>query len=535
MQTLRGSRRLVHTYLERRAAQEPDAPWLSFTRGPSYTYKQLWDATRRIAGNLQRCGVKQGDRVAIMLGNTPQFVVSWFAIHAVGAVSVPLNTAVRGSSLKHMITVAMPRIVITQGSFVERFVNAALLDEPFLEHVIVTEAQDSSFRAHGKIAPWDDIFSEDVDYAPADNLEPWDISAIIYTSGTTGAPKGIVWTHNKTVFWGEISQRYLQYGPRDHIYLCLPLFHANGLNMQLYPGLLAGSRVTVAERFSASQFWKDIVETKATITNIVGAIGPILLRQAPSPLERQHRLRRICCVPSFADYYTIFPERFGVLPYNAYGLADLGMPIWTPNDRPPQPGSCGLPAPEFECKLVNDLDEDVPANTPGELVIRLLRPWIASPGYWENAEATLKTWRNGWFHTGDLLRQDENGWFYFLDRAKDSMKRRGELVSAYEVEQAFSKNEAVVECAAYAIPSELTEDEIAIALVLRPGADVRIADLVKAAEPDLPYFALPRYVRIVPELPKTANLKVRKAELRAEGIVADAWDREAVGYTVSRN
>ena len=534
METLRGSGRLVHAYLERLAKQSPDTVWLTFLDGPSYTYRQLWDATVRVAGNMQRLGVGRGDRVAIMARNCSELIETWFATHAIGALSVPLNTAVRGSSLRHMMDEASPRMVVVESEFADKFVDAEVLDQSYLDMMIVVGASDAGATDDAKVQGWGDEFEADAPFEAVGALEPWDSSAIVYTSGTTGPPKGIVWTHNMTVHWGEICTRYFEYDDTDVVYVCLPLFHANALNMQLYPALLAGSPVVVSKRFSVGRFWKEIGESKATITNIVGAIAPLLLQQAPSELETQHRLRRICHVPCAPSYYEEFPRRFGVMPYEAFGLSDIGMPIWTPNDRAPMPGSCGMAAPEFECRLVNDLDEDVPLTEIGELVVRPLQPWIGSPGYWENPEATVNSWRNGWFHTGDLLRQDEEGWFYFIDRAKDAMKRRGENVSAFEVEQAFLRHSEVLECAAYAIPSELSEDEIAIAAVLEPDADVDIEELLRFAEPDLPYFAVPRYVRIVSELPKTVTQKVRKAPLRDEGVVEGIWDREAVGYKVSR-
>ena len=534
MKTLRGSGRLVHAYLERLAKQSPDKVWLIFLGGPSYTYRQLWEATIRVAGNMQRLGVGRGDRVAIMAGNCSELIVSWFATHAIGALSVPLNTAIRGSSLRHMMDVASPRMVIVESELADKFTDAEVLDQSYLDAMIVVGPSHAGAIDHAKVQSWDDVFGADARFEAVDALEPWDPSAIVYTSGTTGAPKGIVWTHNMTVHWGEISTHYFQYDDTDVVYVCLPLFHANALNMQLYSALLAGSAVVVSRRFSVGKFWKEICETKATITNIVGAIAPLLLRQPPSEFETQHQLRRICYVPCPPSYYEEFPQRFGVMPYEAFGLSDIGMPIWTPNDRAPMPGSCGMAVPEFECRLVNDLDEDVPPTEVGELVVRPLQPWIGSPGYWENPETTVKSWRNGWFHTGDLLRQDEEGWFYFVDRAKDAMKRRGENVSAFEVEQAFLKHSEVLECAAYAIPSELTEDEIAIAAVLKPNAEIDVEDLLRFAEPDLPYFAVPRYVRIVSELPKTVTEKVRKATLREEGVVEGIWDREVVGYKVSR-
>jgi crotonobetaine/carnitine-CoA ligase len=270
------------------------------------------------------------------------------------------------------------------------------------------------------------------------------------------------------------------------------------------------------------------------VTNLLGAMIDLLFQQVPSELERSHLLRTMFIVPQHPDYPRQFLERFGVETITAFGLTDLGIFIYQQSGQPNKAGSCGLAIPEWEVKLVDDYDEEVPRGALGMAVARPREPWLMTLGYWGNPEATVAAYRNLWFHTGDVLRQDEEGWYYYVDRKKDMIRRRGENVSALEVEAVVRGHPAVLECAAYALPSELSEDEVAVAIVLRDGAELTAEALLSSIELKLPYFALPRFVTILNELPKTQTEKVQKARLRERGIMDTTWDRERAGYKVAR-
>jgi crotonobetaine/carnitine-CoA ligase len=477
---------------------------------------------------MQQRGVAKGDRIAIMVGNRVEFVVAWFASHMVGAVVVPLNTALRGAVLKHMMDLSTPAMLISEPQFIPR-VTDAIGTADYLQSIV--SVGEGDVPAASTTVPFGDLQEND-DCTPVD-IAPWDPSAIMFTSGTTGPSKGVTYTHSYTFHIGTACVHYMDYNADDTLYTCLPLFHANALNTSLFPSLLARARIAVGNRFSVSRIWSEVIESGATATNLLGAMSVLLLRREPSAEERAHSLRTALVIPAPEEYYKLFPDRFGVEPVEAYGLTDFGMLLWKPRDEPARPGSCGVPTEGFECRIFNEFDEELPQGEVGELVARPLKPWITPAGYWEMPEATLKTYRNLWFHTGDLMYRDPDGWFYFVDREKDAMRRRGENVSSFEVEQAVLSHPEILECAAYAVPSEFTEDEIAIAVVPGPDADLRPEDLIRYVAPRLPYFAVPRYVRILEALPKTQTEKIRKMDLRADG-VEDAWDREVSGLELER-
>ncbi|MGH2662968.1 MAG: AMP-binding protein [Actinomycetota bacterium] len=531
--TLRDSQRLIHKELERAASEVPDLEWLCFLDYGTKTLEELWTEVRGFAASLQELGIEKGDRIALMVGNRPEFVTAWFATQLVGAISVPLNTAFRGNVLTHMLELVEPKVAICEAASWGRIDDAWNSPEPLSKGIVLSDesgAKPGGARRIDRFVDFDDLM---VDGSPdVPEMQPWDSASVMYTSGTTGPSKGVIWTHNFTMHVGEVCVESMRYTSDDALYTSLPLFHGNALNTSLIPALLARAPLVVGERFSASRFWSEVSHSGATETNILGAMSAMLLKQPESPDERTHNLRTALVIPAAPEIYEVFQKRFGITPIEAYGLSDAGLLLWTPPDEEPRPGSCGLPTRGFDCRLVNEDDEEVSRGDIGELVIRPSMPWITNVGYWGMPDATVRAWRNFWFHTGDLMRQDADGWFYFVDRAKDAIRRRGENVSSYEVEQALLLHDGVIECAAYGIVDELGEEEVAIAIVA--GEDFSPDSVIDYLEPKLPYFAVPRYVRFVPELPKTETEKILKQSLKAEGVTTDTWDRVAAGRTLSR-
>ncbi len=528
--SLRDSGRLVHEELRRAAEARGDFPWLRFSAGGVHTLGEVRQRASQLAGGLLELGVNKGDRVALLIDNRVEFIESWFATHMIGAIVVPLNTALRGTVLTHVMELSSPRVLISLSELVPR-VRDALGSSQYLETIVVVRS-DSRAEGIGSVIPYEALSASEL--KETRDIRPWDPSAIMFTSGTTGPSKGVIYSHNNTYWIAETCVRYLKYTERDILYTSLPLFHANALNTSTFPSLLARARIVVGPRFSVSSFWDRVQESGATATNLLGAMTPMLLRQDPHGREKAHQLRTGLVIPSPKEFYDQIPERFGFDPVEAYGLSDFGMLLWPPRDEPARPGSCGIPTEGFECRLFDEHDEEVAPGEVGELVARPLKPWITPLGYWEMPEATVAAYRNLWFHTGDLMVRDEDGWFYYVDRDKDAIRRRGENVSSFEVEQAVLLHQDVEECAAYAVPSELSEDEIAIAVVLRPESKLVAQELIEFVEQRLPYFAVPRYVRFVEKLPMTQTEKVRKRTLRDEGITTDMWDREESGYQVKR-
>ncbi|MGE0066288.1 MAG: AMP-binding protein [Solirubrobacterales bacterium] len=522
---------LVHQILERAAAEEPEREWLRFTDAGTHTLAELLTRVRAIASGLQERGVAKGDRVAIMAANRVEFVESWFAAQMVGAIAVPVNVAMRGEVLAHVLDLVEPRLIVIELQYLGRLRDAVGGCE-YLRTVAVLNLGEGVPAEWPAALPYERLRSSEEPAAVA--IDHTEACSIMYTSGTTGPSKGIVWIHGSTWQMIETPRRAMGYGPGDVIYACLPLFHATALIVSMLMSLAAGARIVIAPRFSVSRFWTEVVESGATGTAFLGAMTQLLIGAEPSPMDRAHSLRTAMMVPARPEDREVFRRRFGLEVVESYGLTDYGWLSWPQAGEQVPPGSVGRPHESFEVRLVDEHDQEVAVGETGEIVARQRHPWTAPIGYWGMPEETLASRRNLWFHTGDLMRRDEQGYLYFVDRGKDAMRRRGENVSSFEVEKAVCRHPAVAECAAYAISSEFSEDEIAVAVTLHGSGTLAAAELIAASEGSLPYFAVPRYVRFVEALPKTQTEKVRKDVLRSEAVTADTWDREVAGYEVSR-
>jgi crotonobetaine/carnitine-CoA ligase len=519
--TLRGSGRVLHDVLRAAAEEDRDAPLVTFLEDRTYTRGELYDRALHVAGAIRHAGVEPGERVAIIIGNRIEFLACWLGASAAGVVAVPLNTAMRGAVLTHMLDLTEPRLLIGDAEYAPQ-VEEALGEATYLgTRVWLGSGAQTSGLTYEQ-------FLEAAPLAEPYAAEPWDLAGIYFTSGTTGPSKGVMWAQNMAVAMAESAIAVMGYTSDDALFTCLPLFHANALCCSFLAALMTGARVIVAERFSASQFWQQVSESGATTVNLLGSMAPILWRQEPTPWEKAHRLRLALVIPPPIDHFDEFEARFQVTCTELYGLTDANIPIGMPHGSR-HPGSCGVPLPGYECRLVDEIDEPVPVGQPGELVVRPLLPFITQLGYWRMPDATVQAWRNQWFHTGDLMRQDEEGWYYFLDRSKDAIRRFGENISSFEVEQVLLSHPAVFEAAVYAVPAELSEDEVMAAVVLLPDAEATPEEIVNWCEPRLAYFAVPRYVDIRESLPKTQTEKVQKQVLRGEGVTSTAFDRGPSG------
>jgi crotonobetaine/carnitine-CoA ligase len=364
-------------------------------------------------------------------------------------------------------------------------------------------------------------------------LRPGDTTAILYTSGTTGPSKGVCCPQAQ-FYWWALSTAAMLGGLRedDVLYTCLPLFHTNALNACMQ-ALTHGCRIVVGPRFSASRFWQRLVEADATVTYLLGAMITILSKTAPSPYDSTHRIRVALAPATQAELHGLFHERFGVVLRDGFGMTETNAVIGA-LDGIQRAGTMGRVMPGYQAKIVDEDDNDVPDGTAGELVLRADEPFAFATGYWRMPELTVESWRNLWFHSGDRAVRDPDGSFRFLDRMKDAIRRRGENISAWEVEQVIQSHPDVVSAAVVPVPSELGEDEVLACVVLRAGASIDPVDLIRYCEPRLAYFAIPRYIDLLDALPLTANGKVLKFALRERGITQTTWDREAAGYILQR-
>jgi crotonobetaine/carnitine-CoA ligase len=359
---------------------------------------------------------------------------------------------------------------------------------------------------------------------------------VMTTSGTTGPAKAVLMPHAHCFLFGLGSVRAMGVGPDSVYYVVLPLFHANGLLMQVYACLIAGATAVVRPKFSASAWVADILEHRATHTNLLGVTSAFVLAQPASGHDRAHGLQAIGVAPNPPELDPCLRERFGVADViGMYGMTEVNIPLYTRRGEP-APGSCGVLLDDwFELRIVDpETDVERPRGEVGEIVVRPRHPYAFMAGYHGMPEKTVEAWRNLWFHTGDRVSCDAAGYFRFIDRLKDAIRRRGENISSFEVEQVLLAHPAVELAAIFPVRSEMAEDEVMAAIVLRAGATLDPVDLMRFCEPRLAYFAVPRYVDFVDRLPATENGKVQKFKLRERGITPTAWDREAAGYRLKR-
>ena len=525
----------LNNVLRTHASATPDAPFLlTPEEGLEFSYSEMLGSAERIAGSWHAAGARQGDRVVIMAMNSSRLVRSWFAAAVGGTVEVPINTNYEGEFLRHQIVTVGARWAVIDDTFAERFVSIA-------EHargiekfwVIDTGTADKAIailRDNGwPAATWDELETGSPVTVPAPRAQ--DLGAIFFTSGTTGPSKGVALPHSQLYFFAQEVVSLTRLTPADRYMTTTPLFHGNAQFMAVYPALVAGASAVVHSKFSASR-WIDMVRASAvTVTNFVGVMMDFAWKQAPRDDDLDNLLRAVYAAPIADTVVDEFKARYGIEAFvNAFGLTETSAPILTPYGEKIPPGAAGKVASDwFDIRLVDpETDREVPAGEVGELVVRPLQPWTCSMGYYGMPEKTLEAWRNLWFHTGDALRKDEDGWFYFVDRYKDALRRRGENISSYEVEQAVLGHPSVVECAVIGVPADVEagEDEVLAAVVVSEKADA--AEILDWCAGKIPAFATPRYVRFLDALPKTPSEKVRKAVLRDEGITVDTFDRTSV-------
>ncbi|NLT36268.1 MAG: AMP-binding protein [Gaiellales bacterium] len=522
--------RTIHALLKRRVAEHGNREYFTF-RERVYGYEDLDRESDRVAAGLQKLGVKKGDFVAIEMKNRPEFIFIWFGLSKLGAVEVPLNTAHRGDLLAYMINKPECRLLITESDWLDRV--APVLDDTGVEQVIVLGREGEELPGLSRpTLDYRALVDNDGAYQEIDVF--WsDPFAIIFTSGTTGPSKGSLMPQNYALFMGEICTECAEYTEADRLYNALPLFHGNAQLLSTMAALVSGARMVLAERFSASRFWDDIKRHGCTEFNYIGGILPILLKAEPRPDDADNPVRVMVgggCPP---DLFDLFERRFGVVLLEGYGMSELGLPLMN-TLKHGRKGTIGRPVYGCEVKVVDDHDSEVAAGVMGEMLVRTQKPYTMLLEYYKDPQKTVEAWRDLWFHTGDYGVKDEEGYFHYKDRKKDALRRRGENISSYEVERIINSHPAVLESAAVPVKSPESEDEVMVCLSLKPAASLAPVELMDYVQDKMAYFMMPRYLRIMEELPHTPTAKIQKQELRDEGVTADTWDRETAGYQVKR-
>jgi carnitine-CoA ligase len=531
MESLNASRlfapsdRTVPAMLARRAEEFGERPLI--TAGEqTWTYAQAHDVAARFAGTLAAAGVSLGDRVALVCSNRPEFMQAFLGCAWLGAVVVPINVASRGSQLQHILSNSGARLMIIERDLIANLGHVELATLP-LQMIWVIDGSSETIGGltTQPLPPLGEA-------RPATALRPSDPLAILYTSGTTGPSKGVCCPHAQYFWWGLNTSHLLALHNGDVLHTTLPLFHTNALNT-FFQALLLGSHVIYGKRFSVSNFFHALTEHDATVTYLLGAMVPMLLAQKPSATERAHETR-IALAPGVPEkFHEEFTARTGIRLLDGYGSTETNFTIGTTIERQ-KPGFMGPVFAGFDARVVDDDDNDVPDGQPGELILRADAPFAFATGYFGMPEKTVEAWRNLWFHTGDRVVREADGYFRFIDRLKDAIRRRGENISSYEIEVELLSHPAVREAAAIPVPSEFSEDEVLVVLSPAAGASIDPEDIIRHLLPRMARHMVPRYIRVTDELPKTPTAKVEKHVLRAQGLTADTWDRERAGIVLRR-
>ncbi len=499
-----------------------------------WRYADALRAARAMGTLLRAAGLGPGDRVALMCGNRPEFLQTLLGCAWIGAIAVPLNTAARGPSLRHMLANSGARLFVAEAEGLAALQGLEDHGSLSLERLWCIDAPPPPGGGPGtEPFPATEGVPDDALADPA-CVQPGETLAILYTSGTTGLSKGVCCPHAQFYWWGRHTAQLLELsgtGQGEVLLTTLPLFHTNALNA-FFQALLTGSTLVVEPRFSASGFWAALARHRATVTYVLGAMVPILLSRPPSPLDRAHRVRMALAPGVPPRFHAQFKERFGMRLLDGYGSTETNFVIG--RDAEQRPGSMGRVVPGFTARVADAQDEELPPGTPGELLLRADEPFAFATGYFGMPGQTVQAWRNLWFHTGDRVVRDVDGFFTFLDRLKDAIRRRGENISSHEVEQVLLSHPDVAVAAVFPVRSELAEDEVMAAIVPREGAVPDPVELLRFCETRMAYFAVPRYLEFMAALPSTENGKVQKFKLRERGITAQTWDREAAGFQLRR-
>jgi crotonobetaine/carnitine-CoA ligase len=525
----------VVTALARRLQTDPDGPYLDF-EGDMYTARAIDAEANRLAAVLSELGVERGDRIATLLDNRAEQVISFFAALKLAAVQVPVNTAYKGEFLRHQLADSGAKVLVVQGDYASRVAEVAGEDTPALAHCIVVGRPDAVIDRVGT-SDWERALAAASSAAPADvEVRPSDLACFIYTAGTTGPSKGCMLSQNYIVSLADQIARAWQRQPDDVVITPLPLFHFNAISVCVVGTLLVGGRASIAHRFSVSRFWPEVQRTGATIVSMLGSLAILLANAADHADSSDHSLRLCAAAPMPPDVDRIWRERFGCKTFSGgYGMTEASLVSMLPAGEENKPGAAGKPnREEFDVRLVDDDDVEVPVGSVGEIVCRPNGPNLMFAGYWNRPADTLAACANLWFHTGDLARIDDDGFLYFVDRKKDCLRRRGENISSFEMEKTMYGHPAIRDVAVHAVASPFGEDDVKVTAVLQDDADVTEEALCRWVAERVPYFAIPRYIEFRADLPRNPVGRVLKYVLREEAVTPDTWDREEAGVEFER-
>jgi len=523
-------RNILGRFLQENAKKFGDKTFLIYD-DYKISYKQLNENVFRVANGFLNLGVKKGDKVAIMMDNCPEFIYTWFALSEIGAVEVPINIHHKEKLLSYLINYSDAEILVINNLLIPQIKNIEELLKDIKKIIVHPLNSDTEFK-NISVQSYENLIQTGSS-PPQIEVKYHDLMAILFTSGTTGVSKGVMVSHNQMIFQAYMYCYISKFTENDRMYQYLPLFHAAAQCGGTLAPFLAGATIILRKSFSASAFWDEIRKYRATITGGFEPVLRILYKLPPDEDDNNHHLRTFLCGHVPPDIQEDFQNRFNVKLIDAYGLTETDVNISSTYDDI-RIGSCGKAHTEyFDIKLFNEQDIEVPIGMRGEIVIRPLLPHIIMEGYYKMPEKTLETFRNLWFHTGDIAYKDEDGYYYFVDREKDMVRRSGENISSKELEEIINSHQNVMECAVIGIKDEIVGEEIKVALVLKSGKSMSPEEIIEYCDERMAYFMVPRYIEFLNSLPKELDgQKIIKERLKY--LSPKVWDRKKTGIKLQR-
>ncbi len=523
--------RVLGAVLEEQAGRLGERIFLNFKGQAELSYQELNKRANLFANSFLDNGIQKDSKVAVFLPNCPEYLYSWFGLAKIGAVMVPVNTAQKGELLGYILDSSDAEAVITNEALLKR-IQEIENQLAKVKQVFVQGDQDDSQTN----IPVSNIknFAKSSSATPPIKVKHSDPLTILFTSGTTGPSKGVIMSHHYYYHAARTIGRGMGVSEDDVLYTCLPLFHVNAQVCTVLAALLYDAQVALYEHFSASSFWHEVRTSGATVFLALGAMGNILYKAAAQPQDGKNNVRLAMVVPPPEDVQG-FERRFNLqVVYETFGMTE-GIVTPPAIAEPRRPGCCGRPTEDTEVGIVDEDDQMLQPHQVGEIVTRPREPYTMMSGYYKMPEATLQTFRNLWFHTGDLGYLDADGYLYFTGRKKEAIRRRGENISAFEVEKIINQHPSVLESAAIPVPSELGEDDVKVVVVLKDGAQLTPGELVDFCNQRMAYFMVPRFIEFRSALPKTPTQRVEKYKLQLDGNTPETWDREKAGYQLRRS
>ena len=517
--------------LEERAARDPQGLFVVLEDGTVWSNQEMLDRVRETAHRLQTIGLMSGDRLLLWLPNGPDLLRYLFAAWALALTPVPINVALRGAPLGRVLDVADTSRMVCHAGLLARLQELTPERTPSFAHIIVIGPVGDAATAVGATLKAESPIASNVPAPQFILRQPWEVAAIIFSSGTTGTAKGVMapfaqlWSLGRA-FYGLLHSA-------DRMLLMYPLFHVAALGA-VFGTLAASATFALTESFRAAEFLDIVRRTGATSAPGLGRTFIDVLNKLPRRPDDADHSFRIVNVQSVNAAVREFSKRFGCQVFASYSMTETsGVCVGVPTAM--KDGSIGRPRSGIEVRLVDEHDIEVPVGQPGEVILRAELPWVLNSGYFHNPTETATAWRNGWFHTGDVARRDSDGDLFYLDRSSDVIRRRSENISSVEIEAEVRQFPQVQDAAAIGVETASGEEEILLIVAPIPQAAIDPGELLHFLIARLPHFMVPRFVRIVPELPKTQTNRVQKGELRKAGLTPDCWDRENAGIRVRRD